>query len=145
MPNARVCLQVLAGLGILSSVSSYAYAAFDGATIHSNTPRFTVTARSMGEVEPTTEMSATIWLKPHDKAGLDALAKSLYNPDSGSYRHFLTHAAFAAKFAPTAAEANTVKQFFTSNHLKVTGLARTTSMCAPRAPRHSSAAPSGCR
>jgi len=47
------------------------------------------------------------------------VAKDLYNPSSANYRRWLTKAEFAAKYAPTAAEAKTVKDFLTSNKLAI--------------------------
>jgi subtilase family serine protease len=73
----------------------------------------------MGPVDPSTPIQVSVWLKPHNKAALDALAQSLYDRTSPQYRQWLTRSAFAAQFAPTAAEANTVKSFLTSNHLSI--------------------------
>jgi subtilase family serine protease len=120
MSKAKRFLRTVLGLGILTTSSAFAAnPGADGQTIAKNTPKFVASARSLGSVDPSTVMDVSIWLKPHNKAGLDALASSLYNPDSPHYRHWLTKAEFIAKYAPTPAEANTVKEFFTANHLKV--------------------------
>ena len=74
---------------------------------------------NLGPVDPSTVIEVSVWLNPHNKAELDALAKDLYNKSSPNYRHWLTKAELASRFAPTAAEAKTVQDFFTSNKLAV--------------------------
>jgi subtilase family serine protease len=61
----------------------------------------------------------SIWLQPHDRSALDALAHDLYNPNSVNYRRWLKSSDVATRFASTAAEAKTVQDFFESNNLKV--------------------------
>ena len=120
MSNTKLLLRTLLGLGTLTAHAAFAAGSgFDGQTIAKNTPKFVATSKSIGAVNPSTVIDVSIWLKPHNKADLDALAKSLYNRDSPNYRHWLTKAEYASKYAPTAAEANIVKQFFASNHLNV--------------------------
>ncbi len=70
-------------------------------------------------MDPASVIEVSIWLKPHNKAGLDALAKDLYDPTSSSYRHWLSRNEFASRFAPTEQEAKTVQDFFTGNNLKI--------------------------
>ncbi len=113
----RLFLGTLVGFGMLAAIA--ASAAAEGLTVSNNTPKFVATTRSIGSVDPSTVIDVSIWLKPHNKPGLDALVEQLYNPDSAKYRHWLTKAQFAAEFAPSAAEANTVKSFFTANQMTV--------------------------
>jgi subtilase family serine protease len=85
-----------------------------------NTPSFVAGgAKNLGPEDPAKTMEISIWLQPHNRAELDALAESLYDKTSPAYGKFLTHREFAARFAPSAAEAKTVQQFFTSHSLKV--------------------------
>ncbi len=88
-------------------------------TLSNNTPRFVASSQSLGPVAPSTLIDVSIWLKPHNKAGLDVLVSNLYNRNSPQYHHWLTKAQFVAEYAPTAAEAAAVTHFFTSNHLAV--------------------------
>jgi subtilase family serine protease len=90
-----------------------------GAAIANNTPRFVANGKSLGAANPSQTIQVSIWLKPHNQAELDALAADLYNPSSPNYRHWLSRSDFATRFAPSAAEASTVKEFFTSHNLKV--------------------------
>jgi subtilase family serine protease len=90
-----------------------------GQLVANNTPRFGAAAKNMGPVDPTSTIEVSIWLNVHNRSGLDALAQDLYNPKSPNYRHWLSGSEFAAEFAPTAAEAKTVQDFFTANHLSI--------------------------
>lgn len=90
-----------------------------GMFVLSNHPNFVATAPSLGSADPSKTIDVSIWLQPHDRAGLDALAKDLYNSSSPSFRHWINRSDFAARFAPTATEAAIVKKFFTSNNLKI--------------------------
>ena len=109
------------GIGVLGSTPLFGAAtAASGLTITNNTPRFTATAKSVGAVDSSTVMDVSIWLKPHNKAELDSLAKDLYDKDSRSYQHWLTKPEFMQRYGPTAAEAKTVEQFFSAHGLKVT-------------------------
>jgi subtilase family serine protease len=89
----------------------------DGVTVANNRPRFSSTVKTLGPVEPSTQVEVSIWLKPHNKADLDYVVSDLYNPRSANYRHWLTPAEFAFRYAPTAVEAQTVRDFFTANGL----------------------------
>ena len=102
--------------------SSLGFGAVSGVgepTITRNTPKFTATAKNLGAVDPSSVIEVSIWLNPHNKAELDAVAKDLYNPHSPKYRHWLSKSEFVSKYAPTEAEEKTVEEFFTSNDLKI--------------------------
>jgi len=90
-----------------------------GKFVLSNHPNFVSTAPNLGAEDPAKIIEVSIWLQPHNRAGLDALAKALYNSASPNYRHWINRSDFATLFAPSAAEATAVKNFFTSNNLKV--------------------------
>ena len=96
--------------------------AADGQFIPNNTPAYVASAKNLGTANPSQTIAVSIWLNPHNRATLDALAGDLYNPKSSSYRHWLKSSDIAARFAPTAAEAKTVQEFFESNNLKVVGV-----------------------
>jgi subtilase family serine protease len=90
-----------------------------GRLIAHNTPRYVFTAKNLGTEEPSKTIEVSIWLNPHNRGELDALAEQLYDRTSPNYRHFLNRAQFAARFAPTVEEAKTVGQFFEAHNLKV--------------------------
>ena len=93
--------------------------AADGQFIAHNTPAYVATATNLRAEDPTQTIEVSIWLNPHNRAVLDALASDLYNPNSPNYRHWLKSSEIAARFAPTAAEAGIVQDFLESHNLKV--------------------------
>jgi subtilase family serine protease len=116
--NVRAVWLPLVAL-ILFACSALPMFAASGLTIVHNTPNYALTAKNLGSEDSAKTIDVSIWLNPHDRAGLDALASQLYDKASPNYRRFLTSAEFASRFAPTAAEAKTVQQFFVSHNLKV--------------------------
>ena len=72
-----------------------------------------------GTVPGTQTVSAKVWLGPNNAAALQALAKSVADPSSSQYRHYLTHSQFVSQFAPTAAQVASVKTWLTGAGLKV--------------------------
>jgi subtilase family serine protease len=103
---------------LLSAGADPAYAA-NGAYIAHSTPAYVHTAKDLGPSPPSNSMDVSIWLQPHSRSTLDALANDLYNSSSANYRHWLNRSEIATRFAPTAAEAKTVQEFFEANNLKV--------------------------
>jgi len=93
--------------------------AANGQFIANNTPAYVSSATNLGAVDASQTIEVSIWLQPHNRSPLDELAQDLYNPSSPNYRHWLKNADIAAQFAPTAAEAKTVAEFFAANNLKV--------------------------
>lgn len=100
------------------AMSSSARAA-DGQYIANNTPRFVATATKVGAASPSQRIEVSLWLKPHDRTAMDALAQELYDRSSPNYRHWLKPQEIAARFAPTAAEAQVVREFLEVHQLTV--------------------------
>ena len=94
-------------------------AAAAGGFVQHNTPSYATPAKDLGPVDASQTIEVSLWLNPHNQAGLDDLAKNLYDPTSPNFRHFLKPAQIAEQFAPTAAEANTVRQFLEAHDLKI--------------------------
>jgi subtilase family serine protease len=90
-----------------------------GKIITHNTPRYVSTAKNLGTEDPSKTIEVSIWLNPHNRGGMDAVARELYDRTSTNYRHFLKPGQIAERFAPTVEEAKTVQQFFESHNLKV--------------------------
>jgi subtilase family serine protease len=90
-----------------------------GQFIKHNTPAYVATARNLGMEDPSKVIEVSIWLNPHNRSQMDALARDLYNRNSPNYRHWLTRSQIAERFSPTAEEAKTVREFFESHNLKV--------------------------
>jgi subtilase family serine protease len=77
---------------------------------------------NMGPENEGRQISVTVWLNLHNKAGLDALVQELYDKDSPNYHHFLTMEQFKTQFSPTAKEAATVRDYLVAHNLKVTSV-----------------------
>jgi subtilase family serine protease len=103
---------------LATAALNMAFAAM-GQSIQNNVPGFARAAVPLGLTDSSRIIDVMVWLKPRDKAGLDRLADSLYDPAATNYRHWLTPAEFAAAHAPTAADAATVAHFLSSSGLTV--------------------------
>ena len=119
MNKQKFFSSLLVGFGIAGTVPLCTAATGTGATISHNTPKFVATTKSTGKVDPAATIEVSVWLKPHNKSEMDALAKDLYDRESKNYRHWLSKSEFVSRFGPTEAEAKTVQTFFTSNGLKI--------------------------
>ncbi|MGA8273454.1 MAG: S53 family peptidase [Candidatus Sulfotelmatobacter sp.] len=93
--------------------------AASGQFIAHSTPSYVATAKNLGTEDPGKTIEVSIWLNPHNRVEMDATAQDLYDRTSPNYRHWLTRAQIAARFAPTTGEAKTVQEFFESHNLKV--------------------------
>ncbi len=112
----------LAGSGaILATTAAAATATFaaSGQVISNNVPGFAKGTSPLGLTDSTKTIDLMIWLKPRNKAGLDELVASQYDPASANYRHWIKPAQFAEAYAPTAADAATVSKFLKSSGLAV--------------------------
>jgi subtilase family serine protease len=78
-------------------------------------------AQSLGRLPATQIMQLDVVLPPSDQAGLDAFLKDLYDPDSPSYRNFLTVEQFTDRFGPSQEAYDAVIRFANANGLEVVG------------------------
>lgn len=108
-------LSVVVLVGCLASQGTAATGTF----IANNTPKYVATAKNLGTEDPAKVIEVSFWLTPVNRVELDAVAKQLYDPTSPTFRHFLTRKQIANNFAPTSAQIKVVRQFLTSNNLKV--------------------------
>jgi len=93
--------------------------AAEGQFVAHNTPGYAATAKNLGTVDPSKTIEVSIWLNPHNRGEMDAVARDLYDRTSPNYRHWLTRSQIASRFAPTVEEAKSVQEFFESHNLKV--------------------------
>jgi subtilase family serine protease len=105
-------------LTLIASVALPANAA-GGKFIANNTPPYVSTAKNLGTEDPAKTIEVSLWLYPHNRAELDTLAQHLYDRTSPNYRRFLKSSQIAERFAPTTAEAKTVREFLESHNLNV--------------------------
>ena len=66
-------------------------------------------------------MRLDVVLKLRDQSGLDSFLKELYDPNSPSYRHFLTVSEFTERFGPSQTEYDAVVHFVQVNGFEVVG------------------------
>jgi subtilase family serine protease len=116
-----VMLRKTLSISLLLSMSFAAAHAAPNApyVIARNTLRFLASATRAGDVDPSMTMDVTLWLKPHNRSELDAMAKAVYDPSSPLYHQWMDRGAFAAAFAPTADESQRVQAFLTAHNLTV--------------------------
>jgi subtilase family serine protease len=93
--------------------------AASGQFVVHNTPTYVRTAKNLGTENPSKQIEISVWLNPHNRAQMDELARQLYDRTSPNYRHFLTRSQIAARFAPSADEAKTVREFLEGHNLHV--------------------------
>ena len=67
------------------------------------------------------ELNLDVVLPVRDRAGLDALAAAVSDPQSPEYHHYLTPAQFTERFGPTQEDYDTVVSYLKSHGLTVTG------------------------
>jgi kumamolisin len=78
-------------------------------------------AQPVGRLSESQVMSLDLVLPLSDQAGLETFLEDLYNPNSSSYRHFLTVSEFTQRFGPSQADYSAVVQFAKTHGLTVTG------------------------
>lgn len=74
---------------------------------------------NLGPEDESKEISVTVWLNVHNKAGLDALVQQMYDKNSPNYHHWLTMEEYKTRFAPTAKESAAVRDFLAAHNMKV--------------------------
>ena len=65
------------------------------------------------------QITVNVWLKQRNKGAFDALVRQMYDKDSPNYHHWLTPNEYKRKFAPTDAEAATVRQHLANNNMSI--------------------------
>ena len=100
------------------TMASPAFAAA-GNAIPNTTPRFVRGAQNLGPADSSATITVTVRLQQHNKTTRDALLAQLYTKGSPSYHRFLSASEYAARFAPTQAEAAAVQDHLRANGLKI--------------------------
>lgn len=93
-------------------------------TRHVRTAVRTGEARSLGRMPSNQVMNLNIVLPLSDQAGLDTFLKTLYDPASPSYRHYLTVPQFTERFGPSQEQYDSVVNFAKANGFEVVGGSR---------------------
>jgi len=92
--------------------------------IANNSPRFSGTEVNLGAEDLSKEMSVTLWLSQRNKAELDSRVRQMYQKGSPTFHQWLTHQEYNAKYAPSAQDALTVRNFLEAHNLKVSAIDR---------------------
>ncbi|MBM6400346.1 S53 family peptidase [Phycicoccus sonneratiae] len=107
---ALIGAAVLAATGAGAVGAGAAAAAPHGTGRHevSRAPAWTTKVRSQRSAAATATAHVKVWLAPRDGAALERLARSVSDPGSSAYGHYLDTAQYAARFAPTSATVSAV-------------------------------------
>jgi Pro-kumamolisin, activation domain len=98
-------------------------AAPDTRPVPNSAPRWVSHAKNLGHVSSTAPVTFRVYLAPN--GGLDALKTAVAkvsDPQSGSYREFLSAAQYHAQYDPTSASLNLVKKWLGDNGLSATSV-----------------------
>jgi subtilase family serine protease len=114
-----VALTATASSAQVYRLETISHNVISGQLIANNTPSYVHWAKNLGAADPSAVIDVSLWLKVHNRAGMDQLARSLYDRTSPNYRHWLKMEQVAARFGPTAQEARMVEQFLQSHNLRI--------------------------
>src|SRR6266487_2182236 len=126
----RTAVRAATTLAAVSALALGCLAAAPGAV--ANTPRKVVPntkptwlshASKLGTPAKSAPINLRVYLAPQGGlANLESAAKAVSTPGTAQYRHFITPAAYKARYAPTDAAVRSVSSWLTSSGLKVTGV-----------------------
>ncbi|HZU14861.1 MAG TPA: S53 family peptidase [Chloroflexota bacterium] len=84
----------------------------------------TAHARRLGALPAGRTLSVSLMLRVRDQQALDQFVRSVYDPHSSQYHHFLTTQQFAERFAPSASDRAVITTWLRRQGLHVTGATR---------------------
>jgi subtilase family serine protease len=93
-------------------------AASNRAQLQGSHPGWAKAAARVGDVA-NNDFAVRVYLRGRDDAALEAVARSVSDPKSKAYRHFLSAADVRARFAPAAASVDAVNAWLTGNGLQL--------------------------
>jgi subtilase family serine protease len=114
--NLILSVAAFAGLGLVPGCSTTAKAPV-GAYAR---PDWAASSQPVGRIDQSQPVSLQVHLQYRNQQALEAEIAAISDPDSPSYRHFLSDAEFKAKYAPTEADVATVRQHLEASGLQVT-------------------------
>ena len=88
-------------------------------TITGSHPSWATASADTGSAAASAEFTGTVYLAGQDSAGLAAYAKSVSDPHGADYGHFLTPAAYQARYGATKAQIASVRSWLTGAGLTV--------------------------
>jgi subtilase family serine protease len=109
----------LASAGHGSTAGSAAGAS--ATTLAGAVPSWALGTKPAAAEPATATVTVALLLKGRDEPGLRSFDAAVSNPSSPSYRHFLTQAQYAVRYAPLASEASATRSWLQSAGLTVDG------------------------
>ncbi len=88
-------------------------------TVANNTPGFVKKATDLGPANPSTVITATVWLKLQHQNQLDRMVQQLYQKGSPNYQKWVDQSMINANFSPSAQAVNAVQNFLTAHNLTI--------------------------
>jgi subtilase family serine protease len=121
----KLSTSLLAIAALMSALTVAGYAESKPAlTRHTRDAVIHGTAPALGKLPSNRTLRLTIALPLRDQAGLDAFLREVYDPNSPSFRNFLTVEEFTERFGPTQADYATLIRFAEENGFKVAETSR---------------------
>lgn len=123
-----VVASVLVSLGLLVSVSNRAGAESTDTKATAriqqkdSAPNWAKPSAEIRTAPGSKDVSARVYLKPRNKAELDALVRSVSEPSNFAYRKFITPDQYRSRFGPTSSDIDAVENWLTGAGLHVTGV-----------------------
>lgn len=104
---------------VLFAFATYPLAVSAQSTVAHNTPGFVKKATNLGPANPSTVITATVWLKLRNQSQLDRLVQQLYQKGSPNYQKWVDQSVIDANFSPKAQAVNAVQNFLTAHGLTI--------------------------
>jgi len=121
----RICKSLLTIVAFLSAASMVSFArSLPLATRHVREVTSNGLAKSVGRLPSTQTMRLVLVLPLRNQAELDSFLKDLYDPNSASYRQFLTVEEFTARFGPREEDYAALINFAEAHGLQVVATSR---------------------
>ncbi len=111
-PFSPICVCTLL---VLLTTGAFA----QNSVIANNTPGFIKKASDLGAANPSTVITATVWLKLRNQNQLDQLVKQQYQRGSANYHAWIDQNAVNTNYSPTAQAVNAVLHYLTAKNLTV--------------------------
>lgn len=115
---ARLAGALVVGSLLLASFSASADAS-SRSILAGTKPSWATPKALVGHASSTQTVGFRLYLGWRNAAAAEALAKAVSNPNSSSYRQFLSPTAFRSKFAPTSSDAAAVQNWLQASGFKV--------------------------
>ncbi len=104
---------------VLALASCVFVVSAQSSVVPKNTPGFVKNAADLGPADPSTVITATVWLKLQNQAQLDRLVQQLYQKGSPNYQKWVDQNMINANFSPSAQAVKAVQNFLTAHNLTI--------------------------